>query len=114
MRAAARSLSTPFWAHTIGISCGACVVALHGEEHDIVRLEVELVRMRRNRDPPRLRAVGSVESQAVRLDGCLVRAPGYERHIVALLEQPSANDPADRAGAVHDESHERRALHVLP
>ncbi len=36
-----------------------------------------------------------------------VRAPRDEHHIVARIGEAPADDPADRAGAVDDESHDQ-------
>ena len=50
-------------------------------------------------------ASGDDEAQAVVADGVVVVAARDEHHLVPVLRQPAAHHPADRAGAVHHESH---------
>ena len=84
------------------------VLALHGEEHDVVVGEGELGRVRHHRHRHPHLVVGGPDEQAVGRDGLAVVAPRHEDDVVAVLGQPPADHPADRSRAHHHEPHPAR------
>ncbi len=81
------------------------VLALDGDQHDIVAGERQIGGMGDDRDRQRDRALGPLDREAARGDRRAVRAAGDEHDVVAVLEHAPADDPTDGAGAVDDEAH---------
>ena len=118
-RSTTRSFSTPFWKHATAMSARRArverfaradrVLRLHREEHDVVGGEVELRRMIDDRDRERRVVVGRLDAQAVVADRLVVRAARDQHDVVTVLEHARADDAADRARAVDDESHRHGA-----
>src|SRR5581483_9251738 len=88
------------------VECVDRVLALHGEEDDVVVAPVDLVRGGHGVDPHDDATVDVVDTEPVRADGVEVRAPRQQDHVVAVLVEPPADHTADGAGAVHDISHD--------
>ncbi len=96
----------------------AGVLALHREQHHVVGAEVDARRVGDDRDGERHGVgatvgggVGRHQAQPTVTDRVVVVTASDQHHVVALLRQPATHHSADRAGAVHDESHRRSLAH---
>lgn len=91
------------------IERSAGVVALDGEEHDIVDADLQQRRIGHHGDVEEVVVVRRDEVQAPFRHGGAMRAPGDEDHVVAVLLQSTAHHPTHRSGTDDDEPHVRRA-----
>jgi hypothetical protein len=81
------------------------VLALHGNQADLVAGPVDLARMIHRRDRQRLLTRRVLYSQATPADGLKVRTSGNQHGVMAVLKQPCPNHTADTTRAVDHEPH---------
>jgi hypothetical protein len=82
------------------------VLSLGGEHHQIVRGERDLARVTDRRHRQDGGPVRVLQPQAVRPDRVEVGTAGDEHDVVAVLEQATADHPADAAGPQDHEAHQ--------
>ena len=82
---------------------GGGVLALDRQQHDVVVAPGDLLGERDDLDRLHEHPVGGFEAQPRPRDRLAMRAAGDQHDIMAVLEQPAADGPADRSRAVNDE-----------
>ena len=88
---------------------GRGLVALDGQDDDGVRVEVEIRQRRSGAERDDVLAVRGDQPQAASADRVEVRTTGDGLHVDTGEVEPGREHAADRAGAVHDESHGRHS-----
>jgi hypothetical protein len=90
------------------------VLALHGEDHDVARTQLDGVDPVGHGHRQRHRSRRIVDGETPVADGVVVGAARHEDHVVAVpvgvLEQPAADHPADGARTEDDDPHEPGAI----
>ena len=84
------------------------VLALHGDEDDVVGSERQLGGVPDDGHRQRRRTLGPLHGEPAGGDGVAMPATGNEDDAMAVLEQATADDTTDGAGPVDDEPHVRR------
>ena len=82
---------------------GGAVLALDRQQHDVVVLPGDLLGPLDDLDRHHEHAVGGFEAQPHPSNRVAVCAAGDQHDVMAVLEQPAADGPADRPRAVDDE-----------